>query len=296
MTSPTVNLLLASDLHLDSGHYDLAGQITRLEDAGRRVDAVVLAGDIVEVAGGDPVAYAAIQVPAYIPAIFVPGNHDFYGGRYGNLLNRWRARARGSHVHVLAEDTLTVTNGQDGEIVVVGTPLWSNLESLGPLVEADLRRGLPRWIADFSCMHASDGRAWTVTQMLERFERAKAFLEGELADTALADGRRRVVVSHFGPHRGSMAARWRDEAITAYFVNHLPELVTRADLWLHGHTHDGFDYQVGSDPCRGRVICHPRGYAGGMEKAQALAYVPRLIDVPVARAAWARAPSEKHSN
>jgi hypothetical protein len=27
-------------------------------------------------------------------------------------------------------------------------------------------------------------------------------------------------------------------------------------LWIHGHTHDSFDYMVGET----RVICHPKGY------------------------------------
>jgi hypothetical protein len=31
----------------------------------------------------------------------------------------------------------------------------------------------------------------------------------------------------------------------------------RAQLWIHGHTHDSFDYV-----CNGtRVVCNPRGYA-----------------------------------
>ena len=37
----------------------------------------------------------------------------------------------------------------------------------------------------------------------------------------------------------------------------------RVELWIHGHTHDSFDYNV-----RGtRVVCNPRGYtkAGTLE-------------------------------
>jgi Icc-related predicted phosphoesterase len=30
-------------------------------------------------------------------------------------------------------------------------------------------------------------------------------------------------------------------------------------LWLHGHTHDSFDYRVGAT----RVVANPRGYAPG---------------------------------
>mgnify|MGYP001222896775 CR=1 FL=1 len=31
----------------------------------------------------------------------------------------------------------------------------------------------------------------------------------------------------------------------------------RAQLWIHGHTHDSFDYPVNGT----RVLCNPRGYA-----------------------------------
>jgi hypothetical protein len=33
--------------------------------------------------------------------------------------------------------------------------------------------------------------------------------------------------------------------------------VERVVLWIHGHTHDSFDYTVGGT----RVLCNPRGYA-----------------------------------
>jgi hypothetical protein len=34
-------------------------------------------------------------------------------------------------------------------------------------------------------------------------------------------------------------------------------------LWTHGHTHEDFDYMVGST----RVFCNPRGYDGYEERA-----------------------------
>ena len=290
MNVPTVNLLLVSDLHLDSGRYDLASHITRHEDAGERIDTVILAGDLMEVAGGCPVKWASHEVPSHIPAIIVPGNHDFYGGFYGNVINRMKANALGgSHVHVLVEDSLTVrapAGAGGGELVLLGTPLWSNLQGLGPLVEAHLKQNVHKYVSDFSLIRGSDGRRWDVGQMLALFDRAERFLTRELSPAALADGRRRVVVTHFGPHRGSIAPKWRNDELTAYFINHLPELVERADLWLHGHTHTACDYQVGDDPARGRVICHPRGYSQGHEREQAKAYRPRYIQVPVERVPW----------
>lgn len=41
----------------------------------------------------------------------------------------------------------------------------------------------------------------------------------------------------------------------------LESLITRADLWLHGHTHESFDYTLGGGKGRNtRVLCNPRGY------------------------------------
>ena len=37
---------------------------------------------------------------------------------------------------------------------------------------------------------------------------------------------------------------YRDPLTTA-FVSDLTDLVLQADLWLHGHVPDGFDYRVG---------------------------------------------------
>ena len=41
--------------------------------------------------------------------------------------------------------------------------------------------------------------------------------------------------------------------LSEFILDH-PEIV----LWTHGHTHDPFDYEVGT--CR--VVCNPRGYYG----------------------------------
>ena len=34
------------------------------------------------------------------------------------------------------------------------------------------------------------------------------------------------------------------------------ELTDNIKLWVHGHTHDEFDYKIGIT----RVVCNPRGY------------------------------------
>jgi len=48
--------------------------------------------------------------------------------------------------------------------------------------------------------------------------------------------------------------------LTPAFASDLDELMgaDRIDLWVHGHTHDAFDYELNGT----RVVCNPRGYVG----------------------------------
>ena len=67
-----------------------------------------------------------------------------------------------------------------------------------------------------------------------------------------------VVVTHFAPSRGSIAPRFAGSPLNACFIADLEALVARsgAALWIHGHTHDSFDYRLGGT----RIFANPRGY------------------------------------
>lgn len=65
-----------------------------------------------------------------------------------------------------------------------------------------------------------------------------------------------VVVTHMGPSLQSIPDRYKGHAPSAAFASNLEALVSRSDLWLHGHVHDSMDYVVG----KARVICNPPGY------------------------------------
>jgi Icc-related predicted phosphoesterase len=66
-----------------------------------------------------------------------------------------------------------------------------------------------------------------------------------------------MVITHHGPHPKSVHPRYSGDPLNAAFVSDLTPLVEQADLWIHGHVHDSFDYTVGK--CR--VVANPRGYA-----------------------------------
>jgi len=76
-----------------------------------------------------------------------------------------------------------------------------------------------------------------------------------------------VVVGHHAPSKASTHPRYRTEVITngAYSTNLDDWILDRRQikLWTHGHTHEDFDYMIGTT----RVVCNPRGYDGYEERA-----------------------------
>jgi Icc-related predicted phosphoesterase len=65
-----------------------------------------------------------------------------------------------------------------------------------------------------------------------------------------------VVVTHHLPSKKSVAKRFADSPLSACFVSNLDQLFGKMAIWVHGHTHDNFDYVTNGT----RVVCNPRGY------------------------------------
>lgn len=69
-----------------------------------------------------------------------------------------------------------------------------------------------------------------------------------------------VVVGHHAPSKLSTKPRYQDDVImNGGYSSDLSEFIMdhpQIKLWTHGHTHDNFDYMIGST----RVVCNPRGY------------------------------------
>ena len=69
-----------------------------------------------------------------------------------------------------------------------------------------------------------------------------------------------VVVGHHAPSRLSTHPRYKhDTLMNGAYSSSLDEFIIdhpQIKLWTHGHTHEDFDYMLGST----RVVCNPRGY------------------------------------
>lgn len=235
-----MRLQILSDLHLSGGVPPIPAT-----DA----DLFVLAGDIAR--PREAIAWAAGLGK---PVLYVPGNHEFYGSSIEATLRDLRRLAARTKVRVLDDDELVV----DG-VRFLGSTLWTDFMLYG---DGELRSAAMadarRFLRDFSRIRAADrGDApFTPDDAAARHARHAAWLESRLASRH--DGPT-VVVTHHAPARRSIHPRYAGSLLNAGFVSDATRLLggDRASLWIHGHTHDSFDYDVGGT----RVVCNPRGYA-----------------------------------
>lgn len=232
-----INVL--SDLHLGQG---------QLAWPANDADLVILAGDIARPA-------QAIEWAAGLgkPVLYVPGNHEFYGASLGATRAALRQLAAGSAVRVLDDDQAVIAG-----VRFLGSTLWSDFMLFGADGKAAAQAEALRSIRDFSRIFVDDALQQTFTpdDSVGLFARHARWLAQRLAQPH--DGPT-VVITHHAPATGSIHPRFAGSPINACFVSDASHLLggSQVQLWIHGHTHDSFDYQVNGT----RVVCNPRGYA-----------------------------------
>ena len=236
-----MKIALLSDLHLS---------VLPMRPPIVTADVLVLAGDLHRPAG----AIEWARQFGDTPTLFVAGNHEFYGGDLAGTLRDLRQHAAGSRVRMLEKDVW-----HHAGVRFLGCTLWSDYRLFDSPQQRE--QGLLQaatMVRDFSRIRVAPdfGDMFTpaVAQML--FDDSVAWLEQQFA---IAHNGPTVVITHFAPARGSIAARFAGSPLNACFVSDLEPQIRRWQpaLWLHGHVHDSVDYRIGNS----RVVANPRGYA-----------------------------------
>lgn len=229
---------LLSDLHTEF-HAD--GGVAFVESLDPTdIDVLVLAGDIAVGAAIPKVMALFCEHYCDATVLYVHGNHEFYGGKRADTVESTRAA-------VLAQRNLHWLDCNSVEILgqrFLGTPLWfSHTEEV---------QRLRSHMGDFE--HIREFERW----IYEENARALRFLQDELREGD-------VVITHYLPSPNSIAPRFIDNPLNAFFLcDHHSLIVERKPaLWLHGHTHSSMNYCIGPT----RVACNPFGYVGRDENA-----------------------------
>ncbi len=254
-----MRLHVVSDLHLGVAGFELPRT-----DA----DVVVLAGDV-----GRPQEALAWAARLGRPVVYVAGNHEFYGA---SLEGTWRtlrqlAAIAGCDVHLLEGDDWVWRGTR-----FLGTTMWSDFSIAGdgPARELAQARARPL-VNDFARIRVDTAtdRLFSPADSVALCERAAAWLDRKLDEPF--DGPT-VVITHHAPSARSIHPRFAGSPMNPSFASDLEHLMGtgRVALWIHGHTHDSFDYDVAGT----RVLCNPRGYVrnGVAENA---AFRPDLVVV-----------------
>lgn len=237
-----MRIQLASDLHLEHLEYWFPG--ARTISPAHGADVLVLAGDIGK---GTNALNLFRDWPA--PVLYVAGNHESYGAAWADTIVALREAARGTSVRVLERD-----EADFGGVRVLGCTLWTDYRLRSNRTQRQLMEHAELRISDHRQIRGEDGRYFTAADALQEHELSRAWLASELVRPY--DGKT-VVITHHGPNPLSVHPRYLGDPTNAAFVSDLSELLEKGpDLWLHGHVHDSFDYNVNG--CR--VVANPRGY------------------------------------
>ena len=214
-----------SDLHLDHWgphgfqrphRFTIKGPITFPEKLD--ADLLIIAGDLhPDVAARDDMLKRC-EDHYGIPVFFQEGNHDFYGSEFP----------------LAQEPRILTIKG----LKILGVTLWTYLDPIAEMRSITFPDFEVGGIKNISCAKQNYAHAEAVRA-----------IKTEAPD---------IVVTHHAPSILSVAQRFRGHPETDFFYSRLENLILdmKPKLWVHGHVHDNFDYELGET----RVVCNPVGY------------------------------------
>ena len=240
-----MKLWILSDLHIEGCVWDLPFPPPDY-------DVLIAAGDIHDPAS-EGVAWLAERSYGK-PVIYVPGNHEWYAHNIPFTVKEETENAKRLAselgVHFLMDESVVL----DGVRFLCAT-LWTDWDLKGNAAAAMGYASMA--MNDHIVIYPETVGSALSPRLSQSWHLASRYwLEEELPKTGAWD--KTVIVTHHLPHPKSVSERFKDSPLNPAFASDLSELVENcgASLWVHGHTHDSFDYEVGTT----RIVCNPKGY------------------------------------
>lgn len=219
----TKKLFIASDIH---GNF--ARLLDSIKDINYETDIIILAGDILSDSPNVDFGWVTLTSLAK-HIIYVPGNHEFINPKFPIIKDIIKKIG----ITTLDNNTTEIDN-----INIIGTTLWSDISN-NPIDEVACRLYLPEF------------RLISLERYRDMHKNAVGFI-----NSSIKDNMTNVVVTHHAPSIKSISSRWAGNALNSGFYSEL-DIDSRIKLWVHGHTHDIFNYYIGET----NVVCNPLGYS-----------------------------------
>jgi predicted phosphodiesterase len=275
---------LASDIHLEFGDIEL----NNTEGA----DVLILSGDICvakDLAFKDYerskkwMKFFENCSEQFDNVIYIMGNHEHYHGDFAKSYVQLRdALSELSNVHVMEKEFVSF----GGDVTFIAGTLWTDMNKEDPHTlysikgymndyrviensDTQVHYKVPVYglnedgstnykEARINEFHTRHGKFTPEQSVIEH----KAMLK--LIDEVVANlpNEKFVVVGHHAPSKLSTKPKYQDDTmVNGAYSSDLSEFIMdrpQIKYWTHGHTHDAFDYMIGST----RIVCNPRGYDG----------------------------------
>ena len=235
-----MRLQVLSDIHTEF-HKDSGEQFIHDYLRPKDVDVLIVAGDLAGV--GCIERTVALLAKAYHNSwiLFVPGNHEYYGGSIPKINHTLRHIFRQFENTVFLNNKMISINGID----FVGTPMWfrHNNENVT----------FSNRVNDFRMIQNFD------SVVVKENKKAIEFLKWHVTDNS-------IVITHHMPTLCSVPGNFKHDPTNMFYVCDMEKLIKKRKpkLWVHGHTHHSFNYLLGKT----HVVCNPLGYLGKQINAE----------------------------
>ena len=232
-----LKIQIISDLHLEFGNMSVP-----LVDR----DLLIIAGDLD--IGKKPIKFINEQLKIS-PVIYILGNHEFYNQDYDEIMDFWK-KVDIINFYFL-ENSAIELNG----IRFLGSTLWTDINKGNKIDIETAKVGLN----DFRVIR-KENRKFTPEDSIILHNQSIKWLKSELKKEYSG---KTVVITHHLPSYLSVHEKYKKSSINPCFYSDLDDIIKKfsLDLWIHGHTHDSFDYILDNT----RIVCNPRGYKNNEE-------------------------------
>ena len=268
-----MKIAVCSDLHLEFGDLDLENT--------ENADVLILGGDIFvanDLTYLEPAPIDNVLMPTRMSlrarryydfiercckrfphVVLITGNHEHYHGDFAET--HWILRkvfADFTNLYILDKQFTVIDN-----VVFFGGTLWTDMNGEDPETMRT-NRGL---MNDYNCIKNTSQEGMKVFMPQDSVDDHKKFLTELEKVLSVYPTQPTVVVGHHAPSKASTHPRYKNEVtMNGAYSSNLDNFILdnrQIKLWTHGHTHEDFDYRIGTT----RVVCNPRGYDGYEAKA-----------------------------
>ena len=267
-----MKIAVCSDIHLEFGPIELENT--------DNADVLILSGDICVakdlphsdskkgVIARDFFRMCALRFPH---VIYVMGNHEHYNGDFAKSAKIIKDElAQYANAHLLDKETKVI-----GDVLFIGGTLWTDMNKEDGITLYHMKT----MMNDFMCINNGNRTTYYRDEAGNSYSRVARFTPDDAVEDhklmlnylkLMVPGdkdQKVVVVGHHAPSKASTHPRYaKEEIMNGGYSSDLSEFILdrpQIKLWTHGHTHEEFDYMIGST----RIVCNPRGYINYEDRA-----------------------------